>query len=180
MIAALIVVALSVGLDNFGAATAIGLGGVDRRMRLTVALVFGVFEGGVPIIGVLIGRVAANSLGSKASLAGGLLLCAAGIYMLASDLLGDRSKRTPTPTGLARLLILAALLSLDNLVVGFGLGAYRVSLVTAAIVLGVVGGSLGLVGLEFGRRLGDKAGKWSEALGGAVLVCIGVVIAVGA
>lgn len=67
---ALVVVALSVGFGNFGAATAIGMGGVDRRTRLAVALLFGVFEGGVPIIGVLIGHAAAHGLGSNASLAG--------------------------------------------------------------------------------------------------------------
>jgi putative Mn2+ efflux pump MntP len=177
---ALIVVALSVGLGNFGAATAIGIGGVDHRTRLKVVVVFGAFEGGVPIIGVLIGRAAAGTLGSKASLIGGAMLCAAGLYMLVSEVVGGRSKPTSTASGLGRLVVLAALLSIDNLVVGFGLGADRVSLVSAAIVLGVVSAILGLAGLELGKRLGTRAGRWSEALGGVVLVCVGAAIAAGA
>lgn len=44
---ALLLVALSIGLDNLGATTALGVSGVDRRLRLQVALIFGVFEGHV-------------------------------------------------------------------------------------------------------------------------------------
>lgn len=100
--------------------------------------------------------------------------------MLVSDLVGGHAPRPQTSMGVGRLVGLAALLSLDNLVVGFGLGTYRVSLVTAAVVLGAVGGVLGLAGLELGRRVGDRAGRWSEALGGIILVCVGAAIAAGA
>jgi manganese efflux pump family protein len=179
-VAALVVVALSVGIGNFGAATAIGISGVDRRTRLAVAVVFGVFEGGAPILGILVGHSAANRLGGHASLVGGLVLCAAGLYVLINDLVRRGSKPSPAGTGLPRLVVLAALLSLDNLVVGFALGTDHVSLVSAAIVLGTVSALLGLAGLELGQRVGTRAGKWSEALGGVVLVCVGIAIAAGA
>ena len=39
---ALLLVAVSLGLTNFAAAIAIGITGVDRRLRLRVALAFGV------------------------------------------------------------------------------------------------------------------------------------------
>jgi putative Mn2+ efflux pump MntP len=42
---ALPLVSLSVSLDNLGAATAIAVSGVDRKLRLRVALIFGLFEG---------------------------------------------------------------------------------------------------------------------------------------
>lgn len=177
---ALAAVAVSVGFGNFGAATAIGTKGVDLRTRVAVALLFTVFEGGVPVIGVALGRAAAHSLGAGAQLAGGLVLCAAGLYLLGSDLLGGHRHRSRDVTSLVHLVVLSALLSLDNLVVGFGLGTYRVSLAAAAIVLGVVGGGLGLAGLELGRRIGTRAGTWSEALGGLVLVGVGAAIAAGA
>jgi putative Mn2+ efflux pump MntP len=53
---ALISVAVSLGMTNFAGALAIGLSGVDARLRLRVALAFGLFEGGMPVVGLLLGR----------------------------------------------------------------------------------------------------------------------------
>ena len=50
------------------------------------------------------------------------------------------------PTGW--LLVSGAALSIDNLAVGFALGAFHVSLALAAIVIGVISISMSLIGLE--------------------------------
>ena len=86
---ALLLVAVSLGMDNFAAAIAIGLSGVDRRLRLRIALSFGVFEAGMPILGLLIGRQAASTLGSHADLIAGCLVIATGLYSLFSSLRGE-------------------------------------------------------------------------------------------
>ena len=49
-------VALSLGLSNFAASIGIGISGVDARTRWRVGLVFGLFEAGMPIVGLLLGR----------------------------------------------------------------------------------------------------------------------------
>jgi putative Mn2+ efflux pump MntP len=64
-------------------------------------------------------------------------------------------------------------------VVGFALGAYKVPLVEAAVVIAVVSVGMSLVGLEVGRRLGRSVEQWSAELGGAVLVLVGTLIATG-
>jgi putative Mn2+ efflux pump MntP len=55
---ALLLVAASLGLSNFAASIAIGISGVDRQLRVRVALAFGLFECGMPILGPLLGRKA--------------------------------------------------------------------------------------------------------------------------
>jgi putative Mn2+ efflux pump MntP len=70
-------------------------------------------------------------------------------------------------------------LSIDNLVVGFALGVYNVSVFEAAVVMGVVSVLLSLLGLELGSRLGKRVEAWSEELGGGVLVLIGLALAFG-
>ena len=60
---ALLVVAVALGLNNFGAAIAIGVGGVDRRTEIKVATVFGLCDVVMPAIGMLIGtRLAALAM----------------------------------------------------------------------------------------------------------------------
>ena len=170
---------MSVGLDNFAASTALGVSGVDRRLRLRVALIFGVFEGVMPIIGLLLGRSLAHDLGSTAKPAAGALLGLVGSYTIVMGLLRDRGEEKSPKLGVKHLVLIGGVLSIDNLVIGFALGAYHVNLVVAAVLIAVVSVALSLLGLEIGGRLGARLGRRSELVGGAVLVLVGVAIGVG-
>ena len=173
----LLLVAGSVGADNFAAAIAIGLAGVDRHVRLRIAVIFGLFEAGMPVIGLLVGRSLSGSLGSRAHLVGGGLLVLVGLQMGVSALRSD-DDAPPALAGapLARLVLLAAGLSIDNLVIGFALGARDTPLVLSVIVIGVVSVGLSLLGLELGSRLGAQVSRHSELLGAGVLVVVGAAI----
>jgi putative Mn2+ efflux pump MntP len=170
---------MSVGLDNFAAATALGVSGVDRRLRLHIAVIFGIFEGGMPVAGLLIGRSLAHGLGSTAKPVAGALLGVVGAYAIVTELIGDHDDAKKPDLGLRSLVLIGAVLSIDNLVIGFALGAYHVNLVVAAVTIAVVSVALSLLGLEIGGRLSARLGGRSELVGGAVLVLVGVAIGVG-
>lgn len=173
---ALLLVALALGLSNFAASIAIGISGVDRQLRVRTALAFGLFEAGMPIVGLLLGRGVSHALGSHAHLIGGVLLVLTGAYTAAQAI---RAPDRPIELRSARLLLTAAGLSIDNLVVGFALGAYHVPLVLAVSVIAAVSVGLSLVGLELGERLGARIERNSELLAGIVLVCVGIAIMAG-
>jgi putative Mn2+ efflux pump MntP len=179
MVLALFLVAISVGLGNLGAAAAIGVSGVDRRLRLRIALVFGVFEAVMPLLGLLVGRSAASSLGSSTKVVAGVVLCAVGLYSLVSELRRRSQAAVATPPGMPRLIVLGATLSIDNLAIGFALGSYNVNVVVAALVIAAFSVALTLVGLEIGARLGARLGQSSELVGGVVLIGVGVLIGAG-
>ena len=63
---ALLLVASSLGLSNFAAAVGIGVAGVDARTRVRIGLVFGIFEAGMPILGLALGHSLARALGHAA------------------------------------------------------------------------------------------------------------------
>jgi putative Mn2+ efflux pump MntP len=178
---ALLLVASSLGLDNFAASIAIGLRGVDSRLRLRIALAFGLFEAGMPIIGLLIGHQAASELGSHADLIAGSLIIAIGIYSLLSSLRHSDGDDPPAAAErpLRGLVLTGLALSFDNLVVGFALGAYNVSFAVAAIVIGLVSVAMSLAGLEFGARLGERVERDADLLAGAILIAVGIAIATG-
>ncbi|MGH2892656.1 MAG: manganese efflux pump MntP family protein [Solirubrobacteraceae bacterium] len=173
----LLLVAGSVGAGNFAAAIAIGLAGVDRQVRVRIAVVFGLFEAGMPVVGLVVGRSLSGSLGSRAHLVGGGLLILVGLQTGISALRSDDD----APSALAgaplpRLILLGAGLSIDNLVVGFALGARNTPLVLSVIVIGAVSVGLSLLGLELGSHLGAEVGLRSELLGAGVLVAVGAAI----
>ena len=184
---ALLLVAVSLGLSNFAASVGLGASGVDRRTRLRVGLVFGFFETAMPIIGLLAGRGAAGALGHATRWLGAALLIATGVYSLVQALRSARdaaSTGTPReppsePQRLGPLLVTGLALSLDNLAVGFALGAVHVSLPVAVIVIGAVSVTLSLLGLELGQRLSSQIGGRGEILGGLVLIGVGIAVAAG-
>ena len=178
-LAGLLLVSVSVGLSNFAGAIGIGLSGVDRGTRLRVGVAFGLFEAGMPLLGLLLGAALAGRLGSLGRYVGAVLLMATGAYTIwqghRSGARGDRQIAMD-----ARALAMTAVaLSIDNLVVGFALGVYRIPLALAAVTMAVVSVGLSLLGLELGSRLGSRVGEWSEEIGGAVLILVGIAIGAG-
>jgi putative Mn2+ efflux pump MntP len=175
----ILLIAVSVGLDNFAASIAIGLAGVDRGVRLRIAVVFGLFEAGMPLIGLIVGNGIARTLGDSAHIIGGALLIATGahgVYTTVRSADGHELDAVLSASRLSRLLVLGAALSIDNLVVGFALGADHAALVPSVVAIGVVSVGLSLLGLELGARLGERVERYGELIGGLVLVCVGVAI----
>lgn len=176
---ALLLIAASVGLGNFAAAISIGVSGVDARTRLRVGLVFGAFESGMPIVGLLIGNRYATMLGHAARWVGAGLLIAVGLFSLVRSLRESPSGERGYPASGARLLLSGLALSMDNLVVGFALGTSQTGIALDAAVIGAVSVAMSLLGLELGARLGSLAPERGEQAGGAILTLVGVALAAG-
>jgi manganese efflux pump family protein len=176
---ALLLVALAVGLDNFGAAVGLGISGVDRNLRLRVAIIFGLFEAAMPVVGILIGRASAGDLGSSAPIVGGVLLGTMGAYSIGTSFFQRSREKSAPKAGMFRMILLGAALSLDNLVVGFALGSRHLNIAVAVVTIGVVSTGLSLLGLELGSRLGLRFGERSELLGGAILIAVGIALGTG-
>lgn len=195
----LLLVALGLGLDNFAASVGIGISGVSGRTRLRVAVIFGLFEAAMPVLGVLLGHSLAADLGPATRWLGAALLIATGCYALLQAVRsrgpgkhpagpapgpgpGEHPAPASPPVGQSagRLLVTGAALSVDNLAVGFALGTTHVGLAVTAVVIGVISVALSVAGLELGSRLGAMAGEYGEVAGGLVLVGVGVAVACGA
>jgi len=179
---ALLLLAVAVGLSNFAASIGIGVSGVSSRTRLQVAVVFGVFEAGMPVAGLALGQGLAASLGQAARWLGAAALIGVGIVSLVqtwrSRGQADSGSGRPWRTG--RVLVSGLALSGDNLAAGFVLSAYHTGLVEAAVVFGVISVAMSLVGLELGVRIGAATGDRSELIASAMLIAVGTAIAAGA
>ena len=173
----LLLVSLSVGLSNFAGAIGIGLSGIDTKTRIRVGLAFGFFEALMPLIGLLIGHAAAGYIGHNLTryVAGGILILT-GAYTIWQ---GWGLEKKENAQASHSLIVTALALSIDNLAVGFALAVYQIPIVVAAVTMGVISVAMSLVGLELGSRLGTRIEEWSEELGGAVLILVGIALAVG-
>ena len=190
---ALLLLALALGLSNFAAAIGIGVSGVRGRDRVRIAVVFGLFEAGMPVLGVALGRGLASSLGHVAHWLGGAALVMIGVTGLVLARRGARPAGQPAPGRpaperpapgrpswrLGRVVVSGLALSADNLAAGFALGAYHTGLAVAATVFGVVSVVMSLAGLELGAMLGAGASDRCELAASVMLIAIGSAVAAG-
>ena len=182
IVLALVLSAFAVGLDNFAAAIGIGIAGVDARTRLRVAVIFGFFEAAMPAVGLLIGHSSAHGIGSATRYIGGGLLAAAGLWSLIEARRDDDSADTDDASQRAgqssgALVMSGLALSIDNLVIGFGLGVTKTPLVASLLVFAIVSIGLSLAGLELGWTLGARMQGRADWVAGVVLIAVGALIA---
>ena len=185
---ALLLLAVALGLSNFAAAIGIGVSGVRGRDRVRIAVVFGVFEAGMPVLGVALGRGLASSLGHVAHWLGGAALVMIGVTGLVLARRGARAAGEPAPGRpapgrpswrLGRVVVSGLALSADNLAAGFALGAYHTGLAVAATVFGIVSVVMSLAGLELGAALGAGASDRCELVASVMLIAVGSAVAAG-
>ena len=175
----LLIVSVSVGLSNFAGAIGIGLSGITARTRIRVGLAFGFFEALMPLIGLLLGQAVSGYIGGHvAGYVAGAILILTGAYTIWQGW-GLERKEQPARLQTHSLIVTAMALSIDNLAVGFALAVYHVQIVLAAVTMGVVSVVMSLLGLELGHRLGRRIEGWSEEVGGAMLILVGIAIATG-
>ncbi len=188
---ALLLLAVALGLSNFAAAIGIGVSGVRGRDRVRIAVVFGVFEAGMPILGVALGQGLASSLGQAARWLGGAALIVIGVTSLILARRGRRDggdRRGPDRNGglgsgpswrTGRVVATGLALSVDNLAAGFALGTYHTGLAVAATVFGAVSVVMSLAGLELGAALGARASDRCELVASVMLIGVGSAVAAG-
>jgi manganese efflux pump family protein len=172
---------LPLALDTFALAAALGMAGLERRDRLRVTLVFTVFEAGMPIAGLLVGRVAGSLIGQWAGYGGILFLFIAGLLLLRpgqDD--GDEERRLRLlahARGLA-IVDLGLSISVDELTVGLSAGLLGLSIAVTVIWIAVQAFAAAQVGLRLGARLGVEIRERSEQVAGVTLIGVALALLV--
>jgi putative Mn2+ efflux pump MntP len=177
----LIALALALATDAFAVAivTGLSLNPMTRRHVFRLSFHFGFFQALMPTLGWSMGAAVSRYLSEYDHWIAFFLLALVGTRMISGMSGGDEGKpRAKDPTSGWQLVLLSIATSVDALAVGLSLALVGSSIVVPAIVIGVVAGSLTVVGMLLGRRIGIFWGKRVEVIGGLVLVAIGVQIVI--
>jgi putative Mn2+ efflux pump MntP len=183
---ALLLVLPAFSLDTLGVSAAMAAHG--RRQAAKVVAVFMLFEAGMPIVGALMGGLAARSWSVPAMVAGGLLLVIFGgreawhEWQELKEETGDPGEpRAPRPLPQGWALLTAAFsVSVDELALGAGLGAGGMSLAVLVPLLALQSLVFSWLGFAGGRELKARLGPRFEVAAGLILVLAGVWFIAGA
>jgi manganese efflux pump family protein len=173
MIGELLVLGFVLSLDNFRTAIALGALQLKRRHAVQVALMFGVWDGIAPLVGILLGSYASDAIGETAEYVGAAALGAYGVYLIAQ---AWRSAEPKEPAQRWQLLGLTLPLSADNILAGTSLGLLGFSPWLAAPVFGGMTAVMAFVGLQLGGAASRFIHIRPELLTGISLLVMATVL----
>lgn len=176
------VIAVALAMDAFSVCISCGMviasPGPGHYLRL--ALSFGFFQFMMPILGYFGGLYLESYIKTYDHwIAFGLLLFI-GLKMLYEAFFrADESCDTAKdPSRGWSLLVLAVATSIDALAVGISIGVLNRPILLPSVIIGLVCAFFSVIGISIGRRIGPLIGKRAEAIGGLMLVAIGIKILV--
>jgi putative Mn2+ efflux pump MntP len=166
---------LPLGLDSFAVAAAIGASQVTTlAQRLRISLIFVIFEGGMPLIGLVLGAALARGIGQAADYVAGAAVIGIGVWMLlASD--KDEEEKASRLTGSHGLAFIALgiSISLDELAIGVTIGLTHLPLTAVIVAIALQAFVAAQLGLAIGARIGEQWRERAERLAGIALILLG-------
>lgn len=177
--AELLIIAVGLAMDAFAVAICKGLNmkKLDIKQTALIALFFGGFQAGMPLIGWLIGSRFAHYIESIDHWVTFILLVVIGGKMIWESFEKEEEcENCESKLNLKELTALAVATSIDALAVGvaFALEYEKNTVFTAIILIGVVTAVLSAIGVFIGHKFGAKYKNKAEFAGGLVLVLIGL------
>lgn len=178
-----LLVAFALAMDCFTVSAVSGV--IQRKVRrgtlLRMALLFGLFQALMPLLGWIAIYYFRHSVEAYDHWIAFAMLAFIGIKMI-RDAFAPEEEKQLSPEKLRTQLALAVATSIDALAVGISMGcsgyATLSSLLPPLALIGLVSFLLSIVGTLLGVRFGEAvARRWKpELAGGVILIAIGVKI----
>ena len=182
----LLLIAIGLSVDAFAVAICYGLSMVRVHVRhtLIIALFFGGFQAGMPLIGWLLGSRLAAYIGSVDHWVAFFLLALIGGNMVRECFspqkecaCGEKEEYScQERLDYRELLVMAVATSIDALAVGVTFAFLNVSILPAVSVIGVTTFLLSAAGVVVGNFFGAHFERRAKLTGGILLILLGTKI----
>lgn len=177
----LILIAIGLSMDAFAVALCKGLGmrKINYAHALIIALFFGGFQGGMPLIGWVLGKQFEQYITPVDHWIAFVLLGYIGGKMIWDAFHEDGEDcgcQQENRLDLKELLMMAIATSIDALAVGITFAFLQVQIVPAVSSIALITFGLSFVGVIVGNKFGNRFQNKAQLAGGAVLIIIGVKI----
>lgn len=159
-------------MDAFSLALIYGTQGINKKDKIILSLIVGIYHLIMPLIGLSIGIYITNKLIINANVLVGIILCLIAIEMIISSFKDEEERFLLTLPG---YLIFGLSVSVDSLTTGIGLPAITENYFLTATIFSITSLIFTYLGLNLGNILNKKYGKVSTIIGGSILFSIGII-----
>ncbi len=177
----ILLIGIGLSMDAFAVAISKGLSmqKINYKAGLIIALFFGVFQAGMPLIGYFAAiRFERYIVAADHWVAFGLLLFIGGkaIVEAIKEIRSGEKKEENFKLRYGELVVLAFATSVDALAVGISFAFLSVPIWKSVSIIGVITFLISFAGVCIGNRFGAKLKTKAEIAGGVILILIGLKI----
>ena len=182
---ALIFTAFALSMDAFAVSITkcMTIKNLKKSTALKMALAFGVFQGGMPLLGWALGISFESYIKSIDHWIAFILLGFIGFNMI-KGFFDDRKEGKESELEFSatadehdlsnkEIIMLAVATSIDALAVGISFAFLNVSIIPAASIICIITFLVCVVGVFVGNKVGDIFNGYAELVGGVILILIG-------
>ncbi len=171
----LFLLAVGLSMDAFSVSVCKGLGmqRIDWRTTLVLALAFGGFQGGMPLIGWALGTQLLWLIEPIDHWIAFGLLAFIGGGMIREAITGEEEDEANGRLSAREVLLLAIATSIDALTVGIAFASLSVNIWLSVALIGITTFVLSIVGVLVGNQFGMRYQRPSQIAGGVILILIG-------
>ncbi len=152
--------------------------GASRKLAwkdvLLMAFLFGLFQGGMPLIGWFAGSSIQSLIEPLDHWIAFAILAIIGAKMVWQSFLIDEEKKALDIRKISVLLTLSVATSIDALITGVGFGFIRANIYEAVLIISVITFFVSVSGAKLGEKTTFIPARWAEFSGGIVLIAIGL------
>ena len=173
----IVLIAAGLSMDAFAISISLGLSANNSRKLECYypAFCFGFFQGLMPFIGCFAGTFFAVRVQQLAHWIAFVFLGIIGSKMILESFSHEK-KVSEVPFHAGKILVLAIITSIDALMVGVTFAFFKINLVLAMIIIGIVTFLISIAGIKIGQLFGERYKPKAEFIGGAVLLLLGIKI----
>lgn len=170
----LLILAIGLSFDTFAISITCGIARkhIVFREAFIIATVFGFFQAIMPVIGWLGGLSIKNFIEPFDHWIAFSLLSIIGVKMIIESFSKNEEKQF-NPLNPRIMIGMAIATSIDALTVGVSFAIVEVNMLLAFLIIGFITFLVAMLGMLFGKKIGDKIGRRMEIIGGVILVAIG-------
>lgn len=176
-VVSIIFLAIALSFDTFAVSITCGL--IDRYMQFKqaarIAICFALFQAIMPLAGWFLGYTIKDHIALYGHWIALSLLSFIGIKMIYESLKKEKIECFD-PHELKTIITLAVATSIDSFFAGITLALVQTNIPLLIFIIGFTTFLAGMLGMLFGKKLGNKFGKRFEIVGGIILIAIGLKI----
>lgn len=173
----IIVISVGLAMDAFAVSICKGLSmkKIHWKNVIIISLYFGVFQAIMPIIGYLLGSAFSDFVKSIDHWIAFILLSIIGGNMI-KDSTDDEVEKRNDNVDFKTMIVLAIATSIDALAIGVTFAFFKINILSAISIIGIITFILSFIGVVIGNKFGDKFQNKAEFTGGIILIIIGLKI----
>ena len=173
----ILLISIGLAMDAFAVSICKGLSlkTMSWKKAIIVGLYFGFFQALMPLIGYFLGSTFESVVTKVDHWIAFILLGIIGINMI-KEAFGNDEENQNDKVDFKTMIMLAIATSIDALAVGITFAFFKVNMVIATIMIGIVTFAICVIGVKIGNKFGDKYERKAEVVGGIILIFMGIKI----